>query len=162
MVCQSKNINVRTKQTKHPSLLRLFFATRLPQKSKIPIKSLRLISSFADIMVEEFVKFGPLDIFLHKEKASISGRWKFIVAIQLASALSYLVSTECFFRSYRTFMSSRWLLKQLFSESVEHLCQWDLCLQLLRIKILLECYFNNVVPESSTVVLNYKWLKVKL
>ncbi|XP_011602398.2 non-receptor tyrosine-protein kinase TYK2 [Takifugu rubripes] len=46
------------------------------------------------IMVEEFVKFGPLDVFLHKEKASISGRWKFIVAIQLASALSYLENKQ--------------------------------------------------------------------
>lgn len=97
----------------------------------ISIQSLRLISTFADIMVEEFLKFGPLDVFLHKEKASISGRWKFIVAIQLANALSYLVSTECFFRSYRTFISSRWLFKQFFSESVEQLCQFDPCHQLI-------------------------------
>lgn len=115
-----------------------------------PIQSLRLISTFADIMVEEFVKFGPLDVFLHKEKASISGRWKFIVAIQLASALSYLVSTECFFKSYRTLISSRWLLKRFFTESVEQLCQFDLCHQLLRIRILLACYFNNVVTESCS------------
>lgn len=151
MVCQLKNINVRTKKkTKHPSLFRLFFATRLPQKSMIPIQSLRLISTFADIMVEEFVNSGPLDVFLHKYKASISGRWKFTVAIQLASALSYLVSTECFFKSYRTFISSRWFLKRFFSESVEQFCQFDLCHQLLRIKILLACYFNNVVTESSS------------
>lgn len=149
MVCQSKNINVRTKKTKHPSLLRLFFATRLPQKSMIHKQSVRLISTFADIMVEEFVKFGPLDVFLHKEKASISGRWKFIVAIQLASALSYLVSTECFFKSYRTFILSRWILKRFFSESVKQ-CQFDLCHRLLRIKILLACYFNNVITESSS------------
>lgn len=43
-------------------------------------------------MVEEFVKFGPLDVFIRKEKASVSAHWKFIVAMQLASALSYLVS----------------------------------------------------------------------
>ena len=43
-------------------------------------------------MVEEFVEFGPLDVFLRKEKASVLPQWKFIVAIQLASALSYLVS----------------------------------------------------------------------
>ncbi|XP_023269688.1 non-receptor tyrosine-protein kinase TYK2 [Seriola lalandi dorsalis] len=43
-----------------------------------------------NIMVEEFVEFGPLDVFLRKEKASVTPRWKFIVAKQLASALSYL------------------------------------------------------------------------
>ncbi|KAM6957676.1 non-receptor tyrosine-protein kinase TYK2 [Aplochiton taeniatus] len=44
----------------------------------------------SDIMVEEFVEFGPLDVFLHKEKAYVTPQWKFIVAKQLASALSYL------------------------------------------------------------------------
>lgn len=51
-------------------------------------------------MVEEFVEFGPLDVFLRKEKASVTPQWKFIVAKQLATALSYLVSSNtalCFF-----------------------------------------------------------------
>ncbi|XP_045888423.1 non-receptor tyrosine-protein kinase TYK2 isoform X2 [Micropterus dolomieu] len=43
-----------------------------------------------NIMVEEFVEFGPLDVFLRKEKASVTPLWKFIVAKQLASALNYL------------------------------------------------------------------------
>lgn len=43
-------------------------------------------------MVEELVKFGPLDVLLQNEKASVSAQWKLIVAMQLASALSYLVS----------------------------------------------------------------------
>lgn len=43
-----------------------------------------------NIMVEEFVEFGPLDVFLRKEKACVTPQWKFIVAKQLASALSYL------------------------------------------------------------------------
>lgn len=43
-------------------------------------------------MVEEYVEFGPLDVFLRKEKASVTPQWKFIVAKQLASALNYLVS----------------------------------------------------------------------
>ncbi|XP_065820545.1 non-receptor tyrosine-protein kinase TYK2 [Labrus bergylta] len=42
------------------------------------------------IMVEEFVEFGPLDVFLRKEKASATPKWKFIVAKQLATALNYL------------------------------------------------------------------------
>ncbi|XP_073349940.1 non-receptor tyrosine-protein kinase TYK2 isoform X2 [Pagrus major] len=47
-----------------------------------------------NIMVEEFVEFGPLDVFLHKEKASVTPQWKFIVAKQLASALSYLETSR--------------------------------------------------------------------
>lgn len=43
-------------------------------------------------MVEEFVEFGPLDVFLHREKARVTPQWKFTVAKQLASALCYLVS----------------------------------------------------------------------
>ncbi|KAK2916650.1 hypothetical protein Q8A67_001024 [Cirrhinus molitorella] len=43
-----------------------------------------------NIMVEEFVEFGPLDVFLHREKAWVTPQWKFTVAKQLASALCYL------------------------------------------------------------------------
>lgn len=48
------------------------------------------------------MEFGPLDVFLHKEKASVTPQWKFIVAKQLASALSYLVSPNTTFL-YSTF-----------------------------------------------------------
>ncbi|XP_041673098.1 non-receptor tyrosine-protein kinase TYK2 [Cheilinus undulatus] len=43
-----------------------------------------------NIMVEEFVEHGPLDVFLRKEKALVTPQWKFIVAKQLATALNYL------------------------------------------------------------------------
>ncbi|XP_077069553.1 non-receptor tyrosine-protein kinase TYK2 [Siphateles boraxobius] len=43
-----------------------------------------------NIMVEEFVEFGPLDVFLHREKSRVTPQWKFTVAKQLASALCYL------------------------------------------------------------------------
>ncbi|XP_041823478.1 non-receptor tyrosine-protein kinase TYK2 isoform X2 [Melanotaenia boesemani] len=43
-----------------------------------------------NILVEEYVEFGPLDVFLHKEKDAVNAQWKLIVAKQLASALSYL------------------------------------------------------------------------
>ncbi|XP_056426552.1 non-receptor tyrosine-protein kinase TYK2 isoform X2 [Hyla sarda] len=43
-----------------------------------------------NIMVEEFVEHGPLDVCLRKDKSQISAGWKFTVARQLASALSYL------------------------------------------------------------------------
>ncbi|XP_040917883.1 non-receptor tyrosine-protein kinase TYK2 isoform X2 [Toxotes jaculatrix] len=47
-----------------------------------------------NIMVEEYVEFGPLDVFLRKEKALVTAQWKFIVAKQLASALSYLETKQ--------------------------------------------------------------------
>ncbi|XP_069737720.1 non-receptor tyrosine-protein kinase TYK2-like isoform X2 [Phaenicophaeus curvirostris] len=43
-----------------------------------------------NIMVEEFVEHGPLDVLLRKEKGRIGVGWKITVAKQLASALSYL------------------------------------------------------------------------
>uniref|UniRef100_A0A8B9FCV8 Tyrosine-protein kinase n=1 Tax=Amazona collaria TaxID=241587 RepID=A0A8B9FCV8_9PSIT len=43
-----------------------------------------------NIMVEEFVEHGPLDVLLRKEKGRVSVAWKITVAKQLASALSYL------------------------------------------------------------------------
>lgn len=40
--------------------------------------------------------FGPLDVFLRREK-NVSAGWKFIVAKQLASALDYLVRSNPYF-----------------------------------------------------------------
>ncbi|KFO23194.1 Tyrosine-protein kinase JAK1 [Fukomys damarensis] len=47
-------------------------------------------ASAADIMVEEFVEGGPLDLFMHRKSDVLTTPWKFKVAKQLASALSYL------------------------------------------------------------------------
>lgn len=58
----------------------------------VPRAGLRKISpSSPDIMVEEFVEHGPLDVLLRKEKGRVTVGWKITVAKQLASALSYLV-----------------------------------------------------------------------
>lgn len=57
-------------------------------------------------MVEEFVEFGPLDVFLRKEKASVTHQWKFNVTMQLASALNYLVSIFFFCPLYVSSISS--------------------------------------------------------
>ncbi|KAJ6654509.1 hypothetical protein lerEdw1_006816 [Lerista edwardsae] len=43
-----------------------------------------------NIMVEEYIEHGPLDVFLRKNKGQIIVGWKITVATQLASALSYL------------------------------------------------------------------------
>ncbi|XP_072104469.1 non-receptor tyrosine-protein kinase TYK2 [Mobula birostris] len=43
-----------------------------------------------NIIVEEYVEFGPLDVILRKEKGKMSPGWSLTVIQQLASALSYL------------------------------------------------------------------------
>ena len=45
----------------------------------------------SDIIVEEHVKLGPLDVFMKGCRLQLSTSWKFQVAKQLASVLSYLV-----------------------------------------------------------------------
>ena len=42
-------------------------------------------------MVEEYFQLGPLDQFMMRQQVPLSTLWKFQVATQLASALSYLV-----------------------------------------------------------------------
>ncbi|RMC08779.1 hypothetical protein DUI87_15030 [Hirundo rustica rustica] len=48
------------------------------------------VRNVENIMVEEFVECGPLDLFMHKKSEVLTTPWKFKVAKQLASALSYL------------------------------------------------------------------------
>lgn len=67
----------------------------------------------ADIMVEEFVEFGPLDVFLRRERALVTPQWKFIVAKQLASALSYLVSQPDTLTSQQTKITPHSLLETM-------------------------------------------------
>ncbi|XP_049601369.1 non-receptor tyrosine-protein kinase TYK2 isoform X2 [Syngnathus scovelli] len=50
------------------------------------------VNGSENIMVEEFVEFGPLDVFLRREKDKLTPRWKFTVAKQLAGALNYLAT----------------------------------------------------------------------
>ncbi|NXP48846.1 JAK1 kinase, partial [Heliornis fulica] len=48
------------------------------------------VRDIENIMVEEFVEFGPLDLFMRRKSDVLTTPWKFKVAKQLASALSYL------------------------------------------------------------------------
>ncbi|CAL9693128.1 unnamed protein product [Knipowitschia caucasica] len=52
------------------------------------------VKASENILVEEYVEFGPLDVFLRKEKAHISSQWKLLVAQQLASALNFLETKQ--------------------------------------------------------------------
>lgn len=54
-------------------------------------RSLTCVIAVTDIMVQEYVKFGSLDIYLKKNKNSISILWKLEVAKQLAWAMHFLV-----------------------------------------------------------------------
>ncbi|KFP32642.1 Tyrosine-protein kinase JAK1, partial [Colius striatus] len=48
------------------------------------------VRNIENIMVEDFVEFGPLDLFMRRKSEFLTTPWKFKVAKQLASALSYL------------------------------------------------------------------------
>lgn len=61
------------------------------------------------------MEFGPLDVFLRKEKASVTHQWKFNVTMQLASALNYLVSI---FLSATLYVSSISSLVLIFSTEI--------------------------------------------
>lgn len=61
----------------------------VPDRQKVPDV---VVFVLVDIMVEEFVEGGPLDLFMHRKSDVLTTPWKFKVAKQLASALSYLVS----------------------------------------------------------------------
>lgn len=62
------------------------------RENTIPDTQMWLFCVLVDIMVEEFVEGGPLDLFMHRKSDVLTTPWKFKVAKQLASALSYLVS----------------------------------------------------------------------
>lgn len=65
----------------------------VPDRQKVPDVAVFVL---VDIMVEEFVEGGPLDLFMHRKSDVLTTPWKFKVAKQLASALSYLVSiSQC-------------------------------------------------------------------
>lgn len=48
------------------------------------------MNSMDIIMVEEFIQHGPLDLFMRNHRSDLTPYWKFQVAEQLASVLSYL------------------------------------------------------------------------
>lgn len=87
---------------KRSQCIEIYFTEEIHTYSRCRLK---LVSTSTDIMVEEYVEFGPLDVFLRKEKASVTPQWKFIVAKQLATALNYLVSI--FFYIFTASFSSR-------------------------------------------------------
>lgn len=82
-----------------------------------------LLVWFSDIIVEEFIEHGPLDVFLRNNKGRITVGWKFTIATQLASALSYLVSLLVRICSGWVFLESLdIILADLHSQFLLELC----------------------------------------
>ncbi|XP_067238624.1 non-receptor tyrosine-protein kinase TYK2 [Chanodichthys erythropterus] len=95
-LCNKKGIRVVLKilDQSHKDIALAFFETAslMSQVSHCHLVFVHGVSvkGSENIMVEEFVEFGPLDVFLHREKGRVTPQWKFTVAKQLASALCYL------------------------------------------------------------------------
>ncbi|XP_047215963.1 non-receptor tyrosine-protein kinase TYK2-like [Girardinichthys multiradiatus] len=93
---QSKGIRVVLKilDESHKDIALAFFETAslMSQVSHSHLVFVHGVSvkGSENIMVEEYLEYGPLDVFLRKQKASVTAQWKFIVALQLARALNYL------------------------------------------------------------------------
>uniref|UniRef100_A0A8C4TJ26 Tyrosine-protein kinase n=1 Tax=Erpetoichthys calabaricus TaxID=27687 RepID=A0A8C4TJ26_ERPCA len=70
-----------------------------PHKScwevKYPQLSFVQMGDSVDVMVQEYVKYGALDLFLKRNRSTVQVRWKLDVARQLACALNYLVRATC-------------------------------------------------------------------
>lgn len=76
----------------------------------------------ADILVQEFVKFGSLDTYLKKNKNSINILWKLEVAKQLAWAMHFLVSNKYNFLS-KTYFSILWSNVERFLTQEQEICK---------------------------------------
>lgn len=116
-----------------------------------------------DIMVEEFVEGGPLDLFMHRKSDVLTTPWKFKVAKQLASALSYLVrifshcgspqqKPECSCGGARKeVLVSKWVtlcLGSRYQDSlVENRCTW--CLVKIVIWPILQAIEESCSEENS-------------
>ncbi|NXN94957.1 TYK2 kinase, partial [Rhinopomastus cyanomelas] len=78
----------------HRDIALAFFeaATLMSQVSHIHLAFVHgvCVRGSENIMVEEFVEHGPLDVLLRRERGRVTLAWKITVAKQLASALSYL------------------------------------------------------------------------
>ncbi|NXX83068.1 TYK2 kinase, partial [Urocolius indicus] len=91
---QELNVVLKVLDPSHRDIALAFFETAslMSQVSHVHLAFVHgvCVRGSENIMVEEFVEHGPLDVLLRKEKGRVSVGWKITVAKQLASALSYL------------------------------------------------------------------------
>ncbi|KAM4716930.1 non-receptor tyrosine-protein kinase TYK2 [Anableps anableps] len=101
-ISQSKGIRVVLKvlEESHKDIALAFFETAslMSQVSHSHLVFVHGVSvkGSENIMVEEYLDGGPLDVFVRKEAKSINAQWKFIVSLQLARALNYLETKRLF------------------------------------------------------------------
>ncbi|XP_064416951.1 non-receptor tyrosine-protein kinase TYK2 [Latimeria chalumnae] len=90
----SKRVVLKALDPSHRDIALAFFETAslMSQVSHIHLAFVHgvCVRGAENIMVEEFIESGPLDVFLRNNKGCVTPEWKFTVAKQLASALSYL------------------------------------------------------------------------
>ncbi|XP_072299220.1 non-receptor tyrosine-protein kinase TYK2 [Eucyclogobius newberryi] len=94
--CNEIKVVLKILDEMHKNIALEFFGTAslMRQVSHIHLVFVHGVSvkGSENILVEEYVEFGPLDVFLRKEK--VSSQWKLLVAKQLATALSYLETKQ--------------------------------------------------------------------
>ncbi|KPP79083.1 tyrosine-protein kinase JAK1-like [Scleropages formosus] len=78
----------------HRDISMAFFETasmmrQVSHKHIVPLYGV-CVRDLENIMVEQYVELGPLDLFMQSQRHFLTTPWKFQVAKQLASALSYL------------------------------------------------------------------------
>ncbi|XP_064194515.1 tyrosine-protein kinase JAK1-like isoform X1 [Anguilla rostrata] len=92
--CQDVKVVLKVLGSSHRDISLAFFETASMMR-QISHKHIALlygvcVRELENIMVEEFVQLGPLDIFMRGQRYFLTTAWKFQVAKQLAGALSYL------------------------------------------------------------------------
>ncbi|KAL1022781.1 hypothetical protein UPYG_G00032220 [Umbra pygmaea] len=92
--CQELKVVLKVLGSGHRDISLAFFETASMMR-QVSHKHIALlygvcVRHLENIMVEEFVQFGPLDLFMRRQQSPLGTPWKFQVAKQLASALSYL------------------------------------------------------------------------
>ncbi|KAG9343419.1 hypothetical protein JZ751_013583 [Albula glossodonta] len=92
--CQEVKVVLKVLGSSHRDISLAFFETASMMR-QISHKHIALlygvcVRDLENVMVEEFVQLGPLDLFMRRQRHFLTTPWKFQVAKQLASALSYL------------------------------------------------------------------------
>nr|XP_033780179.1 non-receptor tyrosine-protein kinase TYK2 [Geotrypetes seraphini]XP_033780180.1 non-receptor tyrosine-protein kinase TYK2 [Geotrypetes seraphini]XP_033780181.1 non-receptor tyrosine-protein kinase TYK2 [Geotrypetes seraphini] len=92
--CRNLRVVLKVLDPSHRDIALAFFETAslMNQVSHIHLAFVHgvCVRGSENIMVEEFIEHGPLDVALRKNKGQVTPGWKSTVAKQLASALSYL------------------------------------------------------------------------
>ncbi|KAM7026463.1 LOW QUALITY PROTEIN: non-receptor tyrosine-protein kinase TYK2 [Acridotheres tristis] len=88
------HVVLKVLDARHRDMALAFFesASLLSQVSHVHLAVVHgvCVRGAENILVEQFVQHGPLDVLLRRERGRVGGGWKISVAKQLGSALNYL------------------------------------------------------------------------